>query len=51
MQEAIEVLTKYNAINDSFALPENYENAEKNGIFSERAGIFKIKLNLLELGI
>jgi len=29
MKEAVDVLAEYNAINDAFGLPENYENAEK----------------------
>ena len=29
MQEAIEILTAYNKINDAFGLPENYEDADK----------------------
>ena len=44
MHEAVEVLAKYNAINDSFALPENYENAEKMESLIKEQAILQDKI-------
>jgi len=47
MHEAVEVLAKYNAINDSFALPENYENAEKMESLMKEQAILQDKIESL----
>ncbi len=47
MHEAVEVLAKYNAINDSFALAENYENAEKMESLMKEQAILQDKIESL----
>ena len=47
MSEAVETLSEYNAINDSFALPENYENAEKMEELMKRQSILQDKIEAL----
>ena len=47
MHDAVEVLAKYNAINDSFALPENYENAEKMESLMKEQAILQDKIESL----
>ena len=47
MHEAVDVLEKYNAINDAFALPENYEDAEKMESLMKEQGILQDKIESL----
>ena len=47
MQEAVDVLSEYNAINDSFALPENYENPEKMEKLMQEQGKLQDKIEAL----
>ena len=47
MSEAVDVLAEYNAINDSFALPENYENAEKMEELMKHQSILQDKIEAL----
>ena len=47
MQEAVDVLSEYNAINDSFALPENYENPEKMEKLMKEQGKLQDKIEAL----
>ena len=47
MQEAVDVLYEYNAINDAFALPENYENPEKMEKLMQEQGKLQDKIEAL----
>ena len=47
MQEAVDVLSEYNAINDAFALPENYENPEKMEKLMQEQGKLQDKIEAL----
>ena len=47
MQEEVDALTEYNAINDAFGLPENYENAEKMEELMKRQGVIQDKIEAL----
>ena len=47
MQEAVDVLAKYNAINDAFGLPENYEDADKMDELMKQQGILQDKIEAL----
>ena len=47
MQESIDVLAAYNAINDAFGLPENYENQEKMDKLMKDQGELQDKIDAL----
>ena len=47
MQEAVDVLSEYNIINDAFALPENYENPEKMEKLMQEQGKLQDKIEAL----
>ena len=47
MKEAVDVLAEYNAINDAFGLPENYENAEKMEKLMKQQAILQDKIEVL----
>ena len=47
MKEAVDVLTEYNAINDAFGLPENYEDADKMDELMKQQGILQDKIEAL----
>ena len=47
MQEAVDVLAEYNAINDAFGLPENYEDADKMDELMKQQGILQDKIEVL----
>jgi ATP-binding cassette ChvD family protein len=47
MKDAVDVLEDYNKINDAFALPENYENAEKMEKLMKEQGILQDKIDSL----
>ena len=47
MQEAVDVLSEYNIINDAFALPENYENPEKMEKLMKEQGKLQDKIEAL----
>ena len=47
MQEAVDVLAEYNAINDAFGLPENYEDADKMDELMKQQGILQDKIEAL----
>ena len=47
MQEAVDVLAEYNAINDAFGLPENYENADKMESLMKQQGVLQDKIEAL----
>ena len=47
MQEAVDVLTEYNAINDAFGLPENYEDAEKMELLMNKQSALQDKIEAL----
>ena len=50
MQEAVDLIAEYNNINNQFALPEVYEDADKMEKLMVKQGNCKIKLMLLVLG-
>ena len=47
MQEAVDALADYNAINDAFGLPENYEDADKMESLMKEQGILQDKIEAL----
>jgi len=47
MKDAVDTLEDYNKINDAFALPENYENAEKMDKLMKEQGILQDKIDAL----
>ena len=47
MQEAVDVLAEYNAINDAFGLPENYEDADKMDELMKQQGVLQDKIEAL----
>ena len=47
MQEAVDALVEYNAINNAFGLPENYENPEKMEKLMEEQGKLQDKVEAL----
>ena len=47
MQEAVDILAEYNAINNSFGLPENYEDAEKMEKLMQKQAIIQDKIEAL----
>ncbi len=47
MQEAVDVLAEYNAINDAFGLPENYEDADKMDSLMKQQGLLQDKIEAL----
>ena len=48
MQEAVDALAEYNSVNDAFALPENYENADKMEALMKQQAILQDKVESLE---
>jgi ATP-binding cassette ChvD family protein len=47
MQEAVDILADYNAINDAFGLPENYEDADKMEKLMKDQGVLQDKIEAL----
>jgi len=47
MQEAVDALADYNAINDSFGLPENYEDSDKMEKLMKEQGVLQDKIEAL----
>ena len=47
MQEAVDVLADYNAINDAFGLPENYGDADKMEKLMKDQGVLQDKIEVL----
>ncbi|MBC8266694.1 MAG: energy-dependent translational throttle protein EttA [Flavobacteriales bacterium] len=47
MQEAVDALADYNAINDAFGLPENYEDADKMEKLMKEQGLLQDKIEAL----
>jgi len=47
MQEAVDALAEYNAINDAFGLPENYEDADKMEKLMKEQGVLQDKIEAL----
>ena len=47
MQEAVDALAEYNAINDAFGLPENYEDADKMEKLMKEQGLLQDKIEAL----
>ena len=47
MQEAVDALADYNAINDAFGLPENYEDADKMEKLMKEQGVLQDKIEAL----
>ena len=47
MQEAVDVLADYNAINDAFGLPENYEDADKMEKLMKDQGVLQDEIEAL----
>ena len=47
MQEAVDALAAYNAINDAFGLPENYENPDKMEKLMKQQGELQDKIEAL----
>ena len=47
MQESVDVLKEYNEINDKFALPEYYEDADKMEFLMKRQGELQDKIDAL----
>lgn len=47
MQEAVDALADYNAINDAFGLPENYEDADKMEVLMKEQGVLQDKIEAL----
>ena len=48
MQEAVDALADYNAINDAFGLPENYEDADKMEKLMKEQGLLQDKIEALD---
>jgi ATP-binding cassette ChvD family protein len=48
MQEAVDALEDYNAINDAFGLPENYEDSEKMEKLMKEQGVLQDKIEALD---
>jgi sulfate-transporting ATPase len=48
MKEAVDALADYNAINDAFGLPENYEDAEKMEKLMKEQGVLQDKIEALD---
>ena len=48
MQEAVDALADYNAINDAFGLPENYEDADKMEKLMKEQGVLQDKIEALD---
>ena len=48
MQEAVDALADYNAINDAFGLPENYEDADKMDKLMKEQGFLQDKIEALD---
>ena len=48
MQESVDVLREYNEINDKFALPEYYEDADKMESLMKRQGELQDKIDALD---
>jgi len=48
MQEAVDALADYNAINDAFGLPENYEDADKMEKLMKEQGMLQDKIEALD---
>ena len=47
MQESVDALAEYNAINDAFSIPENYENADKMEKLMKEQGVLQDKIEAL----
>ena len=47
MQEAVDTLADYNAINDAFGLPENYEDPDKMEKLMKEQGVLQDKIEAL----
>ena len=47
MKEAVDALAEYNAINDAFGLPENYEDADKMEKLMKEQGVLQDKIESL----
>ena len=47
MQEAVDALASYNAINDAFGIPENYEDANKMERLMKEQGVLQDKIEAL----
>ena len=47
MQEAVDALANYNAINDAFGLPKNYEDADKMEELMKEQGVLQDKIEAL----
>ncbi|MEE2931684.1 MAG: energy-dependent translational throttle protein EttA [Bacteroidota bacterium] len=47
MSEAVDVLAKYNAVNDAFGLPENYEDADKMEVLMKQQSTLQDKIEAL----
>ena len=47
MQDSVDALADYNAINDAFALPENYENPDKMEKLMKEQGVLQDKIEAL----
>jgi len=47
MQEAVDTLAEYNAINDAFGLQENYEDSDKMDVLMKEQGILQDKIEVL----
>jgi len=47
MQESVDALADYNAINDAFGLPENYEDADKMEKLMKEQGMLQDKIEAL----
>jgi ATP-binding cassette ChvD family protein len=48
MQEAVDALADYNAINDAFGLPENYDDADKMEKLMKEQGVLQDKIEALD---
>ena len=48
MKEAVDALADYNAINDAFGLPENYEDADKMEKLMKEQGVLQDKIEALD---
>ena len=47
MSESVDVLAEYNAINDAFGLPENYEDSDKMETLMKQQGVLQDKIEAL----
>lgn len=47
MSESVDVLAEYNAINDAFGLPENYEDSDKMEVLMKQQSILQDKIEAL----